>query len=116
MDDPFFADDDAIIQRLGVPLLCELDAIAGFCDSTADGKYGLITERQRRTYQPNGDNEPLVATGCLILGDSYVSLHKRRMSNVRVGQTGRRILRRCAALQMTLRALELSDKEMGHGG
>lgn len=117
MAEPFYADDDAIIDKLGLALLCELDAIAGACDSTEDGKYGLLTEQQYRNYCPTGTSEPLVATGCIILGDSYVARHERRMSNIRIAQTGRRILRRCAALQMMLRALDLEDEqETPHAG
>src|SRR5690606_31034104 len=56
----------------------------------------------RRHYQPGGECAPLVETGCVLLGNSYAATHKRRMQHVRMAQTGRRVLRRCAALRMDL--------------
>lgn len=112
MPDPYFAGDDAIIARLGLSLLCDLDAIAFCCDSTEDGKMACLTPLFRRNYEPGGDGAPLVEMGCIILGDSHVALHRRRMSNLRMTQTGRRVLRRCAALGMDLRAIEAESSDV----
>lgn len=115
MAEPFFADDDAIIERLGVPLLRELDAIAACCDAMPDGKMGLYAPGQRQAYRASGDNRPLVQAGCVALGNSYVGCHKRRMPNIRMAQTGRRILRRARALGIDLEAPEYVGEDHFHG-
>lgn len=102
---------DAIIKLLGVPLLRELKAIAHACDSMADGKLGLITPHHRRHYQAGGECAPLVETGCVVVGNSYVACHERRMLHVHMTLTGRRVLRRCAALRIDLTPEPAEDED-----
>ena len=102
MAEPFYADDDAIIQRIGAPLLCELEAISWFCDSGPDGKHALITDHHRRPFRPGGASVALIESGCILFGNSRCGILNRRMPNVRMTQTGRRVLRRARALGIDL--------------
>lgn len=116
MAEPFYAGDDATIHLLGLTFLQELEAIAGCCDSTPDGRMGLYAPNMRRAYQQGGDSYPLVAAKCISVGNSRVALHRRRMPYVKMEQTGRRILRRARALGIDLEGPEYVDEETSHGG
>lgn len=115
MAEPFFADDDPIIRRLGAAGLQELEAIAVYCDCTPDGRMGLYAPTMRRAYQPGGDSHALVAAKCIGVGNSYVAIHMRRMPYVRMEQAGRRILRRARALGIDLEGPEYIDEETPDG-
>lgn len=116
MAEPFSADDDAIIQRVGVTLLRELDAIAWFCDSGPDGRHALISDYHRRPFLPGEASVALVESGCIALGNGHCAILGRRMPYVRMTQTGRRILRRARALGIDLEWPEDDDGEPSHGG
>ena len=116
MAEPFYDDDDAIIERLGAPLLREMEAISWFCDSGPDGKHALITEHHRRPFLPGGASVALVESGCVLFGNSRCGILNRRMPNVRMTQTGRRVLRRARALGIDLEGPEHDDEDTTHGG
>lgn len=93
--------EDAVIEELGIELLRELHAIRWFCDAGGDGKMALISPQQREYYAPGGFARALVDLGCVRL------LKKTRVLNrwlpaIAMEHFGRRLLCRCAALQMDL--------------
>lgn len=94
---------DAAIDRLGLELLRELNALAWFCDCSPDGKHPMIPSERRRTYEPGGEMAGLVEAGCIrLLTRSHCGIVGRHYPAVRMEQFGRQVLRRAEALRINL--------------
>ena len=97
--------DDAIISALGRDLLRELNAVCFFCDAGADGKMPLISPQHRALWARGGDCRPLADFGCVaLLARGRCESTQSSLPAVRMTQTGRRVLRRAAALQIDMEA------------
>lgn len=97
--------DDEIISALGHDLLRELNAVCFFCDAGEDGKLPLISPQHRALWADGGDCRPLADLGCVaLLARGRCESTQSSLPAVRMTQTGRRVLRRAAALQIDMEA------------